>query len=168
MKVVLLCGGLGTRLGEVTQGLLPKPLVPINGRPILWHIMRGFARQGHNEFIICTGHLGEKFKDFFCSYLIHNSDVRVHTASGEIEFLGRNDDDWSVLIADTGAETQTAGRVARVAKYIGDGPFFLTYGDGLSDIEFASLLKFSQVARTNGHDNRCCSAGTIWRIKNTR
>jgi glucose-1-phosphate cytidylyltransferase len=142
MKVVLLCGGQGTRLGEVTGGKIPKPLVDVNGKPIVWHIMRSFARQGHNDFVICAGHLGEQIKQFFFNYKMHNADLRVQTATGEIELLGETNEDWSVLVADTGAETQTAGRIARVAKYLDNEPFFLTYGDGLSDVDLADLLAF--------------------------
>jgi glucose-1-phosphate cytidylyltransferase len=143
MKTVLLCGGQGTRIGEVTGGLLPKPLVPVAGRPIVWHIMNSFARQGHNDFIICAGHLGEKIKEFFFNYRMHNADIRVNTATGNVELLGGGDEDWDVLVADTGAETMTAGRIARIAKYLGDDDrFFLTYGDGVSDVDLAALLDF--------------------------
>jgi glucose-1-phosphate cytidylyltransferase len=142
MKVVLLCGGRGTRIGEVTQGVLPKPLVPIEGRPILWHIMRGYAQQGHKEFIVCAGHLGEKIKEYFFNYRLHNADIRVSTASGDVQLLNQGDDDWSVLVADTGADTMTAGRIARVAHYIGNEPFFLTYGDGVSNVDLTALTRF--------------------------
>lgn len=142
MKVVLLCGGQGTRIGEVTQGVLPKPLVAINGRPILWHIMKSFSRQGSSEFVICAGFLGDRIKEFFYNYRMHNRDIRFKTATGDFELLGDGGEDWSVVVADTGVETQTAGRVARVAKYLGDEPFFLTYGDGLSSVDLSRLLEF--------------------------
>lgn len=145
MKVVLLCGGQGTRIGEVTGGLLPKPLVPVAGRPIVWHIMQGFAKAGHNDFIVCAGHLGEKLKEFFFNYRMQNADIRVNTATGDVELLGGSSEDWNVLVADTGAETMTAGRIARVAKYLDDdAPFFLTYGDGVSDVDVNALLAFHQ------------------------
>lgn len=143
LKTVLLCGGQGTRIGEVTQGLLPKPLVPVNGRPILAHIMDSFARQGHRDFVVCAGHLGDRIKDYFYHYRMRAADIRVATATGMVELLGEHRDDWSVLVADTGAETMTAGRVARVAHYLDDEePFFLTYGDGLSNVDLSTLLAF--------------------------
>jgi glucose-1-phosphate cytidylyltransferase len=144
MKVVLLCGGQGTRLGEVTQGVVPKPLVQIDGRPILWHIMKSFSEQGFRDFIICAGFLGDRIKEFFFNYRMHDSDIRVETATGKLDLLGNGREDWVVTIADTGVETQTAGRVARIAKYLDDEPFFLTYGDGLSDVDLHQLLKFHQ------------------------
>jgi glucose-1-phosphate cytidylyltransferase len=142
MKVVLLCGGQGTRLGEVTEGRIPKPMVMINGKPILWHIMHSYARQGFTDFVICAGHLGEKIKEYFFNYRMLSSDFRVTLGSGAVELLGRTGEDWTVTIADTGGDTMTAGRIARVAKYLDDQPFFLTYGDGLSDVDFKGLLAF--------------------------
>lgn len=143
MKVVLLCGGQGTRLGEITEGIIPKPLVAINGKPILWHIMKSFSRQGFNDFVLCGGHLQEKIKQFFVDYRLHSSDIALNTLTGDMKFLQENSEDWSVIISDTGPNTQTAGRIARISKYLDDDePFFLTYGDGLSDVDFHSLLKF--------------------------
>lgn len=143
VKVVLLCGGKGTRLGELTGRRLPKPLVEIDGRPILWHIMKSYARQGYTDFVLCAGHLSEMIKQYFLHSKLYGGDMRVNTRTGEVEFLGGGDEDWTVTIADTGPETQTAGRIARVARYLDpDGPFFLTYGDGLSDVDLAKLLAF--------------------------
>ena len=143
MKVVLLCGGKGTRLGEVTGGRLPKPLVEINGRPILWHIMSSYARQGHREFILCTGYKSEMIKQYFLHSRLNSGDVRIGMRSGTVEYLREEAEDWSVVIADTGLETQTAGRLSRVSDYLdAEGPFFLTYGDGLADVDLGALLAF--------------------------
>lgn len=143
MKTVILSGGKGSRLGEVTEGLIPKPMVEIGGRPILWHLMAFYARSGHTEFIICAGHKSEHIKNYFMNYKFHNSDVRFRTGSGDVEFLSDVPEDWDVLVSETGEETQTAGRLARIAKYIGpDEDFFLTYGDGLSNIDLAALTAF--------------------------
>lgn len=143
MKVVLLCGGKGTRLGEVTGGRMPKPLVEINGRPILWHIMSSYARQGHTEFVLCAGYRSEMIKQYFLHSRMYGGDVRIGLRSGAVEYLRDETNDWSVVIADTGLETQTAGRLSRVARYLDpEGPFFLTYGDGLADVDLNELLDF--------------------------
>lgn len=143
MKTVLLCGGQGTRLGEVTQGLRPKPMVEVAGRPILWHIMHCYYRFGYKDFVICTGYMGTHIREYFRNYQIHNSDFRISTSSGEIELLGGSYEDWDVVAADTGAKTMTAGRLARVKKYLDDdSPFFLTYGDGVSNVDIKALLSF--------------------------
>jgi glucose-1-phosphate cytidylyltransferase len=143
MKVVLLCGGKGTRLGEVTEGRVPKPMVAINGKPILWHIMQNYARHGYTDFILCAGHLSSHIKQYFLSSKLHGSDIRVNTRTGEVSYLGDASEEWSVLVTDTGEDTQTAGRVARIAPYLDqDGAFFLTYGDGLCDIDMNALLSF--------------------------
>lgn len=143
MKVVLLCGGKGTRLGEVTEGRIPKPMVAIDGKPILWHIMQSYAKYGYKDFVLCTGHLSGQIKQFFVNSKLHSSDICVNTATGEVSFLGKGNDEWTVLVSDTGEETQTAGRVARIARYLDvSGPFFLTYGDGLSDVDINALLAF--------------------------
>lgn len=144
MKVVLLAGGQGTRLGEVTRGVRPKPLVEVAGKPILWHVMKMYARFGHTDFIICAGFLGEMISEYFANYRLHSSDFRVNTATGEIEVLEGELEAWSVLVAHTGKDTMTAGRIARASKYLGEEPFFLTYGDGVSDIDIASLLDYHE------------------------
>lgn len=143
MKVVVLAGGQGTRIGEVTQGVLPKPLVAIGGRPILWHIMKSFSRRGYNEFIVCAGYRSDQIKEFFYNCKLSTRDILVRTRTGQVELIGDAPEDWSVLVSDTGLKTQTAGRIARIAKYLdNDSPFFLTYGDGLSDVDLDKLLRF--------------------------
>ena len=143
MKTVLLCGGKGTRLGEVTEGRVPKPMVAINGKPILWHIMQNYAKQGFTDFVLCAGHLSLQIKQYFLDSKLHGSDILVNTRTGDVGFLGEPSDEWSVLVSDTGEETQTAGRIARVARYLDpQGPFFLTYGDGLCDVDVNALLAF--------------------------
>jgi len=143
MKTILLCGGQGTRIGEVTQGQSPKALVSVGGRPIVWHIMNGYASQGFDDFIVCAGHLGDRIKEYFYHYRLHNADMRINTATGDVEWIGTSNEAWRVLVADTGAETMTAGRIARVAKYLGDEErCFLTYGDGVSNVDLAALLAF--------------------------
>jgi glucose-1-phosphate cytidylyltransferase len=157
VKVVLLCGGKGTRLGEVTGGRLPKPLVEINGRPVLWHIMNSYARQGHRDFVLCAGYKSEMIKQYFLHSRMYGGDVRIAPRSGEVEYLRDASDDWSVVIADTGLETQTAGRIARVARYLDeDGPFFLTYGDGLADVDLSALLAFH-----NAHGRMATITGVV-------
>jgi glucose-1-phosphate cytidylyltransferase len=143
MKVVLLCGGKGSRLGEVTDGRIPKPMVRIGGRPIIWHIMNSYARYGFSEFIICAGHLSEYIKEYFYHYQLYASDLNVKTENGTVKFIGKSSENWSVTISDTGSETMTAGRIVKIAKYLDSAePFFLTYGDGLANINFLQLLDF--------------------------
>jgi glucose-1-phosphate cytidylyltransferase len=144
MKVVILCGGKGTRLREETE-YRPKPMVPIGNHPILWHIMKIYAAQGHTDFVLCLGYKGEMIKDYFRNYLWTQSDVTVS--------LGRNpnccfhnshqEENWTVTLADTGEETLTAGRIRRIQQYIGlDEHFFLTYGDGVGNVDVNAALEF--------------------------
>lgn len=144
MKVAILAGGLGTRLSEET-GLKPKPMVEIAGRPILWHIMKIYSSQGYNEFVIALGYKGEYIKDYFVNYYKRNRNLTVFLETGDVEVHlhknGVESEDWIVHLVDTGNNTQTGGRVKRVAEYIGDEPFMLTYGDGLADINLANLEK---------------------------
>jgi len=120
-------------------------MVEVAGKPILWHIMKGYAKFGFTDFVICAGWMGQKIGEYFQNYELHNRDFRVDTASGEIEMLAGPLEEWSVTVADTGVDTLTAGRIARIAKYLDkDKPCFLTYGDGLSDVDIPSLLSFHQ------------------------
>ena len=142
MKVVLLAGGLGTRLREETE-YRPKPMVEVGGRPILWHIMKNFAHFGLNEFVVCTGYKGEMIKDYFLNYEARMNDFTIHLGpESHVEyFADHGEDDWIVTLADTGAATMTGGRVKRVARHI-DGPFIVTYGDGLADVDIGQLIAF--------------------------
>jgi glucose-1-phosphate cytidylyltransferase len=142
MKVVILCGGKGTRLREETE-FRPKPLVPVGGRPILWHILKIYAHHGHRDFVLCLGHRGELIKEYFRNYRWHGGDVTVTTGrKPSVQFHDEpGDDDWRVTLADTGAESPTAERVRRIRRYLGDDPeFMLTYGDGVGDVDLAALL----------------------------
>jgi glucose-1-phosphate cytidylyltransferase len=143
MKVVILCGGKGTRLREETE-YRPKPMVPIGDRPILWHIMKIYAAQGHKDFILCLGYKGDMIKDFFRNYLWMTSDVTLRLGrSPKIKFHQRHEEeDWTVTLADTGADTMTAGRIKLIEPYIGkDENFLLTYGDGLSNLDINASIK---------------------------
>lgn len=144
MKIVLLAGGLGTRLREETE-YRPKPMIEVGGKPVLWHLMKNFATFGLKEFIVCTGYRGEVIKDYFLNYEARMNDFTAHFgAASQIEYHGGHDEsDWKVTVADTGATTMTGGRVKRVGKYI-DGRFMVTYGDGLADVDIAALLKFHE------------------------
>lgn len=146
MKAVILAGGLGTRISEETE-LRPKPMIEIGGRPILWHIMKIYSTYGVNEFVICLGYKGYLIKEFFVNYGLHLSDITVHVASGVIDVHKRRAEDWRVVLIETGADTMTGGRIKRVREHIGDEDFFLTYGDGLADINIDKLLAFH---RANG------------------
>lgn len=148
MKVVILCGGKGTRLREETE-YRPKPMVPIGGRPILWHIMKTYAAHGHKDFILCLGYKGDMIKDFFRNYLWNTCDSTLMLGQQPaVKFHNRHDEeDWSVTLADTGEETMTACRVKLIEKYIPAGePFLLTYGDGLSTINVNATINAHKAA----------------------
>jgi len=141
MKVVILCGGLGTRLSEETVNR-PKPMVEIGGKPILWHIMKGYAAGGFTEFVLALGYKAEMIKEYFLDYRHHTSNLTVQLRNGEVRLHDGPCDDWTVHLLDTGLNTMTGGRVRRAAQFIGNEPFMLTYGDGVSDIDFQRLLAF--------------------------
>lgn len=143
MKAVILAGGFGTRLSEATN-LIPKPMVEIGGKPILWHIMKIYSHYGINEFIICCGYKGYVIKEYFANYFRHNSDLTVDLKNNSIEVLCNNAEPWKVTLIDTGLETMTGGRIKRVQEYVGNEPFMLTYGDGVADIDINELVKFHQ------------------------
>jgi glucose-1-phosphate cytidylyltransferase len=143
MRVVVLCGGQGTRLREETE-FRPKPMVEIGGRPILWHIMRHYSRHNHNDFVLCLGYKGEVIRQWILNYPSMNADVRVHIGSQTVETLQPLQDEgrWSVTLAETGALTPTGGRLLRARHYLGKETFMCTYGDGLSNVNISLLLDF--------------------------
>ncbi|MBU1378756.1 MAG: glucose-1-phosphate cytidylyltransferase [Alphaproteobacteria bacterium] len=142
MKTVILAGGLGTRISEESH-LKPKPMIEIGGRPILWHIMKLYSHYGFNEFIVCLGYKGYVVKEYFANYVLHNADLTVDLASGSLEYHATNHEPWRVTLVDTGEATMTGGRLKRVAPYLTPGePFFLTYGDGVSDVDLRALADF--------------------------
>ncbi|MEA3493978.1 MAG: glucose-1-phosphate cytidylyltransferase [Candidatus Margulisiibacteriota bacterium] len=142
MKVVILAGGLGTRIGEETA-IKPKPMIDIGERPILWHIMKIYAHYGFNEFIICCGYKGYQIKEYFKNYFLHESDVTFDFDGGEKKLIhSHTAEPWKVTLVDTGLDTQTGGRLKRVRKYLGDEDFMFTYGDGVGDINIKELLDF--------------------------
>lgn len=141
MKVLLLAGGFGSRLGEVTQ-TVPKPMVPIGEKPILWHIMKTYSHYGYNDFVILLGYKGYLIKEYFANYFMHQSDVTIDIANNKIEVHDNYSEPWKVTLVDTGLNTMTGGRIKRVAQYINNEPFFLTYGDGVGDVDINKLLEF--------------------------
>ncbi len=142
MKVVLLAGGFGTRISEESH-LRPKPMVEIGDMPILWHIMKIYSHYGFNDFVICCGYKAYVIKEYFADYYLHNSDITFDFSDNNKMIVHNNfAEPWSVTLVDTGLNTMTGGRVKRIQRYIGDEPFLLTYGDGVSDIDIAKLVEF--------------------------
>jgi glucose-1-phosphate cytidylyltransferase len=141
MKVVILAGGFGTRLGEYTESI-PKPMVTVGGRPILWHIMKTYAHFGYNDFYLALGYKAEVIKDYFLHYHSLNADFTVDLASGDIQPHQIEETDWRVTLVNTGIETMTGGRIKRLQSFIGDEPFLLTYGDGVANINLKALVNF--------------------------
>ena len=141
MKVIILAGGFGTRLSEYTD-VIPKPMVTIGGKPILWHIMNTYAHFGHNDFYIALGYKAELIKDYFLNYRALNADFTVDLESGDITHHQVESNNWKVTLVNTGADSMTGGRVKRMQSYIGNEPFLLTYGDGVADIDLEELLAF--------------------------
>lgn len=142
MKVVLLAGGMGTRISEESQ-YRPKPMVEIGGMPILWHIMKEYSHYGFNEFIICAGYKQHMIKEWFADYYLHTSDITFDFTNGLQTIVhNQHTEPWKVTIVDTGLHTMTGGRIRRVRPYVGDEPFFMTYGDGVCDVNIRDLLTF--------------------------
>ncbi len=141
MKVIILAGGLGTRLSEYTEAI-PKPMVTVGGRPILWHIMKTYAKYGHVDFNLALGYKAELIKDYFLHYRSLNSDFTVDLGTGSVASHQADNVDWKVTLVQTGVDSMTGGRVKRMQSFIGDEPFLLTYGDGVSNIDIDALVKF--------------------------
>ncbi len=149
MKAVILCGGQGTRIRDANEAL-PKPLLPIGGKPIVWHIMKSYAQHGVREFVLCLGYKGWLIKEFFLNYRAMTTDVTVTLGRHDaLEFHGRHDEeDWKVTLAETGEDTMTGGRVAAIRRYVeGDDLFCLTYGDGVSDVDVSRTIAFHREHR---------------------
>ena len=143
MKVVILAGGYGTRISE-ESAYKPKPMIEIGDKPILWHIMKGYAAQGFNEFIICAGYKQHVIKEWFADYFLHTCDITFDYTNGTNEMIVHNKhvEHWKVTVVDTGLDTMTGGRIKRIKEYVGNEPFLLTYGDAVGDIDINKLLEF--------------------------
>lgn len=140
MKAVIFAGGLGTRFSEKTQ-YMPKPMIEIGGKPILWHIMKIYETYGISEFVICGGYKQYVIKEYFMNYFLHNADVTIGLKDNSLQLHDAHSENWEVTIVDTGLNTMTAGRLKRVQKYIGNERFLLTYGDGVTDLDIADSIK---------------------------
>jgi glucose-1-phosphate cytidylyltransferase len=147
MKVVILAGGLGTRLTEETS-IRPKPMIEIGGKPILWHIMKIYEQHGYDDFVICLGYKGYFIKEYFINYYLYNSDITVEVGSNKTKVLGSSGESFKVTLIDTGLETNTAGRIKLIQKYTDNETFMLTYGDGVCDVDMSGLLEFHKKAGT--------------------
>ncbi len=145
MKAVILAGGFGTRLSEATN-LIPKPMVEIGGKPILWHIMKTYAEHGITEFVVCCGYKGYIIKEWFANYFLHTSDVTFDLGNNQMEVHNSHSESWKVTLVDTGLNTMTGGRIKKIQKYIGNEPFLLTYGDGVTDLNISETIKFHKKA----------------------
>ena len=141
MKAVILAGGFGTRISELTE-VMPKPMVNIGGKPILWHILKSYSNFGINEFIICCGYKGYLIKEYFANYFLHSCDVTFDMGENKMVVHSKRVEPWKVSLIDTGELTSTGGRLKRVKEYLDDSSFCFTYGDGLSDLNISELIKF--------------------------
>ena len=144
MKVVILAGGLGTRISEESH-LKPKPMIEIGGKPIIWHIMKHYSHYGFDDFVICCGYRGYMIKEYFANYMLHVSDVTIDLENDRIDVHRRRSESWRITLIDTGEQSMTGGRLKRVAPFL-DDRFFLTYGDGVSDVDIGQLLKHHEAS----------------------
>jgi len=141
MKVLILAGGYGSRLSEETE-LIPKPLVEIGGKPIIWHIMKIYSYYGFNEFIILLGYKGYLIKEYFTNYFVRHNDIKIDLLTNNVEILNNKSEPWKITLIDTGIDTMTGGRIKRVQKYLNSEQFLLTYGDGVGDINIKELIRY--------------------------
>ncbi len=146
MKVVILAGGLGTRLSEETV-LKPKPMVEIGGMPILWHIMKIYSAHGFNDFIVCLGYKGYVIKEYFANYFLHKSDVTIDLSNNSVQVHDSQAEPWKITLVDTGNDSMTGGRIKRIKAHVNNEPFMLTYGDGVSDVNITELVNFHRKER---------------------
>ncbi len=147
MKAVILAGGLGTRLSEETL-IKPKPMVEVGGKPILWHIMKIYSSFGINDFVVCLGYKGYMIKEYFANYVLHSADVTFDMGQRSVEYHNNNSEDWRVTLVDTGDQTMTGGRLKRISRFVNDGTFCMTYGDGVCDINISKLHEFHKRSGT--------------------
>lgn len=141
MKVLLLAGGFGTRLAEETD-VRPKPMVEIGGKPILWHIMKIYSQYGFNEFVVLLGYKGYYIKEYFANYFRHQSDMTIDLSTNQVSYFNNKTEPWKITLIDTGLESMTGGRIKRAREIVGNEPFMLTYGDGVSNVDIAELVRF--------------------------
>jgi len=154
MKVVILAGGLGTRLSEETE-VKPKPMVEIGGMPILWHIMKTYSKHGFNDFIICLGYKGYVVKEFFSNYFLHKTDVTINLKNNSIDTHETEAEPWKITLVDTGKDSMTGGRIKRIQKYVKDETFMLTYGDGVSNVNIKKLVSLHK------NNNSICTLTSV-------
>lgn len=148
MKVVILAGGLGSRISEETS-VRPKPMVELGGKPVLWHIMKIYSHYGLNDFVICLGYKGYVVKEYFANYFLHMSDVTINLRSNQVQVHQSMSEPWSVTLVETGESTMTGGRLKRVREHVGDDTFCFTYGDGVSNVDISALIAFHREQKTH-------------------
>lgn len=146
MKVVILAGGMGTRISEESH-LKPKPMIEIGGKPIIWHIMKIYESFGYNDFVVCCGYKGHIIKEYFINYFLYNSDISIEVGNNKIDVHYSNSESFKVTLVDTGLETNTAGRIQKIEKYVKGETFMLTYGDGVANINISDLVNFHKSQR---------------------
>ncbi len=141
MKTLILAGGFGTRLSEETD-MKPKPMIPIGGKPILWHIMKIYSQYGYNDFVVLLGYKGYAIKEYFVNYFLHENDIAIDITKNEVQILNNKTEPWKITLIDTGLDTMTGGRILRAKEIVGNEPFMLTYGDGVGNIDIEKLVHF--------------------------